>query len=396
MLPDNDKATVAEAWIELHDWADATMQEWTRQAKLDWRRQQRSEGMVRQRNKKKGQLQQMQGELHQLERQFKEHLVRLNSVSATSDQSEIDRAMHRVFVEIDSLSTKNIRLREKLRQHHRLQSLIQQGLVDVTGYQDHDKDMESVYEASEKSQWRPRSCSSSSGWRVCFQDGEPSFYFHPLTREQFDAVIKPCYDTFGDNPPEIKRVGTLFGWDMHCAPPTRREDTSVVSHARFTTPFACSLDELTKMIVNTELTSLPLISTPSNWNRNERSHVSIQVLQEFEKDAYVLVCNIPGPVHLRYLYVLRQVSRTMSNGKRKMSCIMVITSTKANERIRSADEPHHGVEWVHEGGTFLTLTEVEDGSADLSYDHWQAVKMSIMLEASSFDGPNTFPAGHKS
>ncbi|KAF4040284.1 hypothetical protein GN244_ATG07477 [Phytophthora infestans] len=341
MLPDNDKATVAEAWIELHDWADATMQEWTRQAKLDWRRQQRSEGMVRQRNKKKGQLQQMQGELHQLERQFKEHLVRLNSVSATSDQSEIDRAMHRVFVEIDSLSTKNIRLH-----------------------------MESVYEASEKSQWRPRSCVSNSGWRVCFQDGEPSFYFHPLTREQFDAVIKPCYDTFGDNPPEIKRVGTLFGWDMHCAPPTRREDTSVVSHARFTTRFACSLDEMTKMIVNTELTSLPLISTPSNWNRNERSHVSIQVLQEFEKDAYVLVCKIPGPVHLRYLYVLRQVSRTMSNGKRKMSCIMVITSTKTNERSRSADEPHHGVEWVREGGTFLTLTEVDDGSADLSYNHW--------------------------
>ncbi|KAI9980637.1 hypothetical protein PInf_009940 [Phytophthora infestans] len=102
---------------------------------------------------------------------------------------------------------------------------------------------------------------------------------------------------------------------------------------------------MTKMIVNTELTSLPLISTPSNWNRNERSHVSIQVLQEFEKDAYVLVCKIPGPVHLRYLYVLRQVSRTMSNGKRKMSCIMVITSTKTNERSRSADEPHHGVEW---------------------------------------------------
>ncbi|KUF88670.1 Tafazzin [Phytophthora nicotianae] len=147
-------------------------------------------------------------------------------------------------------------------------------------------------------------------------------------------------------------------------------------------------------LVRTKMTALPLLATPPNWNRNQRDQVSIQVLQEFEKDAYVLVCNIPGPVHLRYLYFLRRLTRTLPNGKRKVLYVMIIASSKANERTRLAEDPQDDVEWVSEGGTFLSLTEVDDGTVSFSYDHWTSCKDDHHAQSFSFNGLSSSPDGH--
>ncbi|ETI31410.1 hypothetical protein F443_21619 [Phytophthora nicotianae P1569] len=120
----------------------------------------------------------------------------------------------------------------------------------------------------------------------------------------------------------------------------------------------------------TELALLPLISTPPRWSSLQRDHVSTQLLQEFEKNAYVMACNIPGPVHMRYLYLMRRLPCTVSNGKRRVSFVQVIATTKANERSRSAEALYKEVEWVQEGGTFTTLMEVDERTVDVSYDQW--------------------------
>ncbi|POM67998.1 LOW QUALITY PROTEIN: Hypothetical protein PHPALM_15895 [Phytophthora palmivora] len=254
-----------------------------------------------------------------------------------------------------------------------------------------------------------------SGWRVYFPNGASSFYFHPFTEADFNRAIttcdetfgveppfiksvgklfglnmhcapltrrpdrslvtharfttRTCDETFGVEPPFIKSVGKLFGLNMHCAPLTRRPDRSLVTHARFTTRFNSSLDSMIPAIHNTELTTLPIICTPPHWNANQRNDVNVDVLQEFEKDAYVMVCNIPGPVHYRYLYFLRHLTRTMTNGKRSVSFVMTIANSEANQRSRIAEDQHNDVHWVQEGGTFMTLTEVDD-AVDLIYDHW--------------------------
>ncbi|ETN03908.1 hypothetical protein PPTG_15225 [Phytophthora nicotianae INRA-310] len=362
---------VTEASVpEIHAWADSIMQEWSKQVKLDWKREKRREGMARLRNHRRGELQSMLNERAHLELQYKQQLAHLHRESS---ESELSQTLRRLILESDILRAEYAQHRMKLQQHKRLHSLTQENL---NGFHPefHDSSNENVYGASEKSQWVSHPYSSETGWRVHFHRGEPSFYFHPFTQDHFDDVIERTVDIFGENPPYIKQVGTLFGWNLHCASPTRREDKSIVSHARFTIRFACSLDEMNMTLVRTKMTALPLLATPPNWNRNQRDQVSIQVLQEFEKDAYVLVCNIPGPVHLRYLYFLRRLTRTLPNGKRKVLYVMIIASSKANERTRLAEDPQDDVEWVSEGGTFLSLTEVDDGTVSFSYDHWTSCK----------------------
>ncbi|ETN16115.1 hypothetical protein PPTG_06331 [Phytophthora nicotianae INRA-310] len=352
--------------LGLQDWADSTVQEWTRQVKLDWKRLKRREHMARLRTHRKSELQSMQSERAQLELQYRQHLALLNRKSNDSEKSH---SMYQLVLESDAFRAENVELRLKLQQHSRLHSLILENLV-VSQPEYHDSSKESLYEASAKSPWKSHPHSLDSGWRVNFQHGRPSFFFHPFTREEFDSSIKQALSTFGASPPNIKQVGVIFGWNVHCAPPTRREGKSLVSHARFTTRFASSFDETNKTIAFTELALLPLISTPPRWSSLQRDRVSTQLLQEFEKNAYVMACNIPGPVHMRYLYLLRRLPCTVSNGKRRVSFVQVIATTKANERSRSAEALYNEVEWVQEGGTFTTLTEVDERTVDVSYDQW--------------------------
>ncbi|GMF16656.1 unnamed protein product [Phytophthora lilii] len=271
----------------------------------------------------------------------------------------LGRAVHRLALEGDALRTDNERLREKLLRYERLKSLTEEGLIEVG--------IVNVYQASKKSQRAPR---PGAGWRVYFPDGEPSFYFFHLSRQEFDAAVKKSYDLFGADPPYIESVGTLLGWKVHNAPLKRDlESNSLVTHARFTIRINCSLDEANKSIVTQDLRSLPLIATPSNWSYNRRDEVCIQVLQEFEKDAYVMVCNVPGRVHCRFLFQFRRLLRILPNGKRSVSFIMRDANSTANKRSRAAEDPQPNVEWLREGGTFLKLTELDDSTIDLSYDH---------------------------
>ncbi|KAG3147528.1 hypothetical protein PC128_g23769, partial [Phytophthora cactorum] len=254
------------AWIQLHYWAEKTTKEWTTKASLDWKRSKRRNEMASLRLQKKNRLHSMQDELETLEKQFKGQLAHLNSTVSVSEEAKLSQAVLRLALESDTLRTENTELHCKLQQHIRLASLAQEGLVDSNTIQGQHVRIGNVYDACEKSPWTSRPDSTDSGWRVQFPNGEPSFHFHPFTHDHFDDVIQTCHSVLGEDPPYIKLVGSLFGWKMHSAPLTRRrEDELPVTHARFTTRFQCSLDDMNDILPKLGLSAWPLISTPPNW-----------------------------------------------------------------------------------------------------------------------------------
>ncbi|ETK82945.1 hypothetical protein F441_11995 [Phytophthora nicotianae CJ01A1] len=367
----NDKEMDDRSWIQLYYWAEKTTKQWKKTATLEWKRTKQRQKVASLRQRKIERQQHMQRELEILQNQFKRQLAHLNHTVSASGEYNLCHAVLHLAVESDALRSENSELHKQLQFHQRMLSLAQERLEELNGIQPQDDGAIDVYEQSGKSPWTSRPSSTDSGWHVNFPNGEPSFHFQPFTRDHFDEVIETCVRLLGDCPPYIKLVGTMFGWNMHCAPLTRRLEGGLpVTHARFTTRLNRSFDDINSTMPKLGFNAWPLISTPPNWNRCQRDAVYTEFLQEFEKDAYVMVCNVPGPKHYRFLFLLRRLSWKRRNGKRVSHYMMVIADTKANALNRAAVESQDAVNWVLEGGTFLTFTEVDDKSVDVSYDHW--------------------------
>ncbi|ETO75152.1 hypothetical protein F444_09205 [Phytophthora nicotianae P1976] len=355
-----------KTWVQLHNWADSTTQEWTKQIKAVMTRQQRCENMARLRVLKKSEFLQLRKEREQLESQVKKCLATMNREGNTS--SELYRAVHRLALECDSLRTKNVELMEEIQQQERFQSLVQARAIGVI--QDETEDIDSsspnVYTASKSSPW-VSSSDHDDGWRVKFPNGEPSFHFHPFTKAEYDTVMLNCDNKFSA---KSAVAGHLFGWTVYHAPLTRRLDNSLVGHARLSARVCCSFDEADAAVSPSKLNEWPLVFTPPNWSHSQRSVVSIQVLQSFAMDAHVLVCNIPGPVHTRYFQFARRQLKVEANGKRSFTCSLVLADSKENASSRAAEEPQPDVKWINEGGARMKFTEVDDTTIDVHCDTW--------------------------
>ncbi|RLN91251.1 hypothetical protein BBJ28_00002685 [Nothophytophthora sp. Chile5] len=119
-----------------------------------------------------------------------------------------------------------------------------------------------------------------------------------------------------------------------------------------------------------DMNALPLLVTPESWGYVQRGHVSSQVLQTFDEDAHVLVRNIPGQMHLRYINMARRLLGKQADGKRTATYALVIADTEANARSRAAEPPQQGVQWVKQGGNYVKFTEVDETTIDIVTDHW--------------------------
>ncbi|KAL4106515.1 hypothetical protein PRIC1_004566 [Phytophthora ramorum] len=226
------------------------------------------------------------------------------------------------------------------------------------------------------SRWTPAPLTTEQdeqGRRVHFVNGEPSFYFHPFTRSEYDAVLKRCDKTLAFEPPQIEVAGALFGWTVHHAPLTRRADDSIVAHARFTRRVHCSLDDADKMLHTLDIDAWPLVFTPPTWESHQREQTCCQILQEFDTDAYVLVRDILGPLHFRYINLARRsLTKEQPDGRRMATYATVITDSEANARCRAAEQAELYIHWVQEGGTYIKFTEIDENTVDVSYDHWSS------------------------
>ncbi|KAJ8503181.1 hypothetical protein ON010_g19117 [Phytophthora cinnamomi] len=112
---------------------------------------------------------------------------------------------------------------------------------------------------------------------------------------------------------------------------------------------------------------MPLIVVPLGWSDKQCDAVSVEVLQEFEKDAYIMVCNIPGKTHLRYLQVIGRQPQRLQNGMRTVTFSMAVANSNANARARAAEEPQQDVDWVLGGSNLLIISEVDDKTSEITF-----------------------------
>ncbi|OWZ02874.1 hypothetical protein PHMEG_00025491 [Phytophthora megakarya] len=349
------------------DWAVSTTEAWANEVKLEWKKKQRCETLSRFRTTKKKKFADLCRERDRLEIDVKRRLAALDAIANTShgQNSSVLSAFSRLALECDVLRNDNQETHQKLQQFKRTWSLLQEGLTGIQSSSGACSTPSNLYDASEKSQWVRV---NEPGWRVHFPNNEPSFYFHPFTRQEFDTIYKDSIDEYMVKPQRIELVGSLFGWAVHHAPLTRRlADNTVFAHTKFSMRAGVSVGEVDELVLKADLKWLPLIVTPSNWSDRQRDAISTQVLQEFELDAYILVCNIPGDVHLRYLFLVRRHPHQLPNGKRATTYSMAIADSEANARSRLA-AVEHNVVWANEGSNLLTVTEVDEKTVDIKFE----------------------------
>ncbi|OWZ16200.1 hypothetical protein PHMEG_00010044 [Phytophthora megakarya] len=359
-----------KTWVQLHDWADSTTKAWSKQAKAEMRRQHRCEGMSRLRALKKNAFLQMQSEREYLEVQAKKCLATLNESShqPRCQDSELHDSIHRLALESDSLRTENSELSKKLRQRERFQSIVQDGAFDIFPVDpENNSSSPSVYAASKLSPWVPTSTQYDDGWRVKFQNGEPSFHFHPFSKAEYDDT----FDKFGTRRPQAPIAGRMLGWSVHHAPNVRRPaDNALIGHVRLSTRVRCTFDEVDTAISPAKMHEWPLVVTPPGWNGTHRANVSIQVLQSFAIDSHVMVVNVPGPIHWRYFQFGRRESKRQADGRRSLTFWNILVDSDKNALSRVAEEPQPDVKWVNEGGAFMNFVEVDSNTVDVECEAW--------------------------
>ncbi|OWZ23702.1 hypothetical protein PHMEG_0001387 [Phytophthora megakarya] len=364
----------------LHDWAASTTEKWAQEAKTQWRRHQKSEMMVRIRANKKEAIKQLRSERDALELQVKQQLNAFASQRATADEplNEEERvrlAVRRLALEGDNLRQENAKLRHKLQKHARFWSMSSQAFVTIAYYSDEIPMRQTLDDARKKN---PRLPHPDEGWRVHFPNGEPSFYFQPFTRSEFDAAIKHYHELAAEWEPTLSAAGQLFGWAVSLAPVSRRPGNSFVTCARFTTRVCCALDAADRVLVTSDINKWRLVVTPPGYRADQRASVNTQVLQEFDKDAQVMVFNIPGKTHTRFFHVhQRQVTVNEASGQRAVVFTAMAADSKANARCRDAEELQHNVRWIREGGHTVKFTEVNHNTIEIVCEHWAVCESEL-------------------
>ncbi|ETK86400.1 hypothetical protein L915_08964, partial [Phytophthora nicotianae] len=126
-------------------------------------------------------------------------------------------------------------------------------------------------------------------------------------------------------------VGKIFGWNVHPAPLTRNAETgSLVAHVRLTTRVKCSLKDADAMVSSSDVNSWPLVATPAVWTKGE--HVT-QVLQQLDMNSLVLVTNIPGKVHFRYLHLVWRRARRVKTVNVRLFMLLQLVTPKPTRKL---------------------------------------------------------------
>ncbi|KAI9980695.1 hypothetical protein PInf_010014 [Phytophthora infestans] len=273
------------------------------------RREQQRRRMVKWRKQKKEKKINMVDERRRLEKELQRHVLQariaLNNVTIRSAAE----AYRHVTVERAALMSENVALREAIEKKVKAQAQVEREVQEFLGqlHTEESSDLVRRY---------------GDGWRVQFANGAPSFYFSPFTREEFDNVFKDndVTENFLRGPRSIHETVAL---------PSRQSAQDLTPPRQ---EYLASTSDATKL------------GHFSDWN---------QLLKSFDENAVVMVGNIPGDVHLRYLVAARHSRERRSDGKRVDKYIMTIADSAANLRNRQAEGEQKDVQWVLQGGWHL-------------------------------------------
>ncbi|KAG7398818.1 hypothetical protein PHYBOEH_010450 [Phytophthora boehmeriae] len=330
------------------------------------KRQEHCVRMVAFRRRKKETREKLREEHQQLEQQMKRCLEAVrNDIGVPVGNCYLSKmqSLQELVVEREAIQCHNAALRDAIDQYGHCQRLLLEStfspVVD-------DRDDRMILPGI-----------NEDGWWVCFPRGEPSFHFYPFSKDELGSLTNSLDPGFASKPPSSSFVGTLFGWEVHRVPLLSEPSKPRSLHAWFTKRLNCSLDEALKISIETERELCPILATPMDWNFNQRRDVVIQSLQDFNPMLRVMVHSIPGPKPLRYLCCVRRKQWELHDGRRKLQLSMMIIDSKANKISREAEGPQSGTEWVTEGGAYATLTEVDDTTIDVTYEHHISTKSEL-------------------
>ncbi|KAJ8533246.1 hypothetical protein ON010_g14008 [Phytophthora cinnamomi] len=281
-----------------------------------------------------------------------------------------EEALRLIMVEQAALTRENLVLQETISQHVKFQTMLHNDAQELLQVPCKDSTQTTAVAINTKVKKGPL-LQDEGGWRVHFPNGEPSFHFHPFTREEFDEFVKNDDGAFSNRYPCTDSIGMMFGWKVEYAPLTRNpEGTTFMAHAHFTRRVRCSIDSAYTILPRLDKTMWPKPVTSKSWGHVQAGSFSCHVLQHFHKNAHVMVCNIPGDVNLRYIALAQHTRAFRSDGKREDKYMITIVDSEANARNREAEGPQDNVRWILEGGVCTTITEVDRNTVDVAYDHW--------------------------
>ncbi|KAG7376839.1 hypothetical protein PHYBOEH_001271 [Phytophthora boehmeriae] len=187
--------------------------------------------MVNFRRKKKQERKELNDELRRLQRAMKmqEDIARSDArIIRQSRDPSVMTLLREVIVEKEALLAQNMALRKEIQTHTTFYKLLQEEPQCNKEYQSQ----------SEKATLWPSV--DQEGWRVHIPDGEQSFYFHPFSREQFDAFPNP-FDPGFFNESLFPYVETFLGWKAYQVLPP--PDKPLLVRVQCTKRLQCSVEE---------------------------------------------------------------------------------------------------------------------------------------------------------
>ncbi|GMF65393.1 unnamed protein product [Phytophthora lilii] len=161
---------------------------WRTTVREQWKREQQRRRMVRWRLNKKERVAEMLLERQELEKVLQTRVQEARVASDKKAPQTMDEALRLVTIESAALMRENLILQEAIDHHVKLENSLQldaQKLMTQQCPPDAAKMKTGASAAAAK--WTPQ-IEDDGGWCVVFQDGAPSFHFHPFSREQVDQI----------------------------------------------------------------------------------------------------------------------------------------------------------------------------------------------------------------
>lgn len=283
----------------------------------------------------------------------------------------IDEAFRLSTIQLASVTRENLVLQETIGQHVKVETMLQRDTQEIFAPVQQKETVPKSSEETKKRLTLMPQLQGDGGWCVHFPEGKPSFYFSPFTKVRYDDILNNNDIAYAERHPCTATVGEILGWSVDYAPLAKNADgTSFMAHARFTRSLRCSLDKAEKILPRLDKKLWPVLVTPRSWGRVHSGSVHCQVLQNFDKNSHVIAYNIPGEVNLRYIALARHSREKIAEGKRVDKYIITIADSEANARNREAEGGREDVQWILEGGTYITITEVDHESIDVVFDQW--------------------------
>ncbi|KAG3029313.1 hypothetical protein PC121_g5005 [Phytophthora cactorum] len=270
-------------------------------------------------------------------------------------------ALYRVTIEQAALRRENIQLREAIEHHV--------GQEDKIMHQTY-KFLVELREAPQMTSTTKQLAQDGDGWWVNFPNGEPPFFFHPLSKTEYMHKLKHHEAEFAERHPCTATIGNLLGWTVDYAPPSRQASGTVMAHARFSRQIRCSLDDAFKTLLRVDTNQWPSLISPRSWGRVQRGDFYCQPLQRFGGNNCVVVCNIPGDIHFRYIALAQHAHSVLPDGRRVLKHCIVIVDSEENARNREAEGPQKDVQWAFDGGEFSSFTEMDENTIHVEYEPW--------------------------